>query len=372
MHQWIWQHVDWPKFFWDDSKTNPFLTQARFIQGKLLGMVQAFNSDIQTEISTQALADEMITTSAIEGELLDRDSVRSSIAHRLGLVNAGISAKFDRYIEGLLNVLLDATNNYNVPLTQTRLKAWHAALFPTGYSGIKKISVGEFRGEGAMEIISGRPGKITVHYVAPPKKGLDKKIKKFLQWINADSEMDGIIKSSIAHLWFEILHPFDDGNGRIGRAIIEMLLAKDEKLSVRYYSLSNQILSQRKSYYQILEKITKGDLDITAWIKWFLKCYINAIEKTIHTVNTITRKARYWQKHVETELNQRQRKVLNRMLEVRPDEFIGGITTKKYMHLTRASRATAYRELTDLVNKECLKPLGGKGRSSAYTIDFPS
>lgn len=374
MTQWIWQTPTWPKMTWDDKKLSSLLGQARFIQGKLLGLVQTLNLDTKEQISSHILVDEMMTTSAIEGAILDRDSVRSSIANRLGLTNAGISKAPDRYVEGLLDMMLDATNHYTKPLTLERLYAWHAALFPTGYSGLQKILIGQLRGEGPMQIISGRPGKQTIHFEAPPRKGLEKQVKEFLKWFNQENSanpVDGIIKAAIAHIWFETLHPFDDGNGRIGRGIIDMALAQDEKLSERYYSLSAQIMSQRKSYYKILEKTTRDSCNITAWLEWFLDCFIKAIEQSLKTIDKISLKSQFWQQHVETMLNDRQRKVLNRMLDEGTEGFIGGMTTRKYMSLTHTSRATAYRELNDLVGKGCLKLLSGKGRSSAYQICWP-
>lgn len=378
MHQWIWQQADWPKLVWDESKLSSLLGQARFTQGKLLGVTQAFHADIQTQIGARLLTDEMITTSAIEGVQLDRESVRSSIVHRLGISNAGINASPDRYVEGLLDMMLDATEHYAEPLTLKRLYGWHAALFPTGYSGMKKINVGRLRGEGLMQIVSGRADKPTLHYVAPPREGLEKQIKCYLEWFNGKRkvmavthQVDGLIRAAIAHLWFEILHPFDDGNGRLGRAIVDMALAQDEQLHVRYYSLSAQIMSERKGYYAILEKTTRGDLDITSWIEWFLHCYISAIERSLEIIRVISLKNYFWQQHAETTLNERQRKVLNRMLDAGVEGFVGGMTTRKYMNLTRTSRATAYRELKDLVTKGCFEPLPGEGRSSAYQICWP-
>lgn len=372
MTQWIWQRPEWPNFIWDETKTTPKLAEARLVQGRLLGLAQGFNQSIRDELSSQALTDEMITTSAIEGETLDRDSVRSSIAYRLGLKTAGIDAKPDRYVEGLLDIMLDATGNYQESLTLERLKGWQAALFPTGYSGIQKINVGELREEGEMQIISGRPGKTKVHFVAPPCEGLKKELDGFIKWfnkkINHKHSLDGIIRSAIAHLWFEILHPFDDGNGRIGRAIIDMALAQDEKCAVRFFSLSKQIMSERKGYYAILEKTTKGNLDITCWLVWFLDCYQNAIITSLNDIDNITEKSKFWQRHSQTNLNDRQRKVLNKLLDAGKKGFVGGMTTRKYVSICKVSRATAYRELIDLVEKDCLKPLSKKGRSAAYEI----
>jgi len=314
------------------------------------------------------LTEQALDTSAIEGEHLNRDSVRSSIANRLGLKQAGISKPPDRYIEGLLDMLLDATENYDKALTLERLYGWHAALFPTGYSGIRKITVASLRQAGPMQIVSGRPGKTKVHYEAPPSEIVNHEMKLFLQWFNTENNMDGLVRAGMAHLWFELLHPFEDGSGRLGRAIIDLVLARDERQSSRYYSLSSAIMQDRKNYYFSLEKSCRGDLDITAWLIWFLNCFKNAIEHAISVINDISFKSRFWEQHATTELNTRQIKVLNRLLDAGKNGFIGGMTTRKYMQLTKTSRATAYRELSNLVCKKCLKPIVKKGRSAAYEI----
>ncbi len=371
MHQWIWQHKDWPNFYWDEKEISSYLASARLTQGKLLGIIQTIHQKTVEQMDAIVLTEQAIGTSAIEGEILNRDSVRSSIANRLGLKQAGISGAPDRYVEGLLDMLLDATENYQQPLTLERLFGWHAALFPTGYSGIQKIAVASLRQAGPMQIVSGRPGKTKVHYEAPPQKSVKKEMDAFLIWLNAKSDMDGLLRAGMAHLWFELIHPFDDGNGRIGRAIIDLALAQDEQQPTRYYSLSSAIMQDRKNYYANLEKICRGDTDITTWLVWFLTCIKSSIHHAIEIVNDINLKSRFWEKHATTILNTRQTKILNRLLDAGKDKFIGGMTTRKYCQLTKTSRATAYRELSDLVQKKCLKAIAKKGRSAAYEINWP-
>lgn len=371
MTHWIWEEAGFPNFIFNNQSVSVSLGKARQRQGQLLALINAIDSDNSTQLAYDVLSEEMIATSAIEGEVLNRDSVRSSIANRLNIETGGISHKQDRHIEGLLDIMLDATLNYSQPLTLERLCSWHAALFPIGYSGIKKIDVATLRGNEQMKIISGYPGKEKVHYIAPPGEALPKQVNDFLEWFNADEskqQTDGLLRAAITHLWFEILHPFDDGNGRIGRALIELVLAEDEQNEKRYYSLSKKILKQRKDYYRVLESTSRGTIDITEWIIWFLDCFISAIDDSIDLIDVVLEKMRFWQAHIETPLNERQRKVLNRMLQDGIRGFEGGITTKKYMHITKTSRATAYRELHDLVKKKCLSKLPAKGRSSAYEI----
>ncbi len=370
MTHWIWQYKDWPNFYWDEKLLSSELARARLAQGKLLGIAQTINKRAAEQMNATLLAEQALDTSAIEGEYLNRDSVRSSIANRLGLKQAGIDKPRDRYVEGLLDMLLDATENYDKPLTVQRLCGWHAALFPTGYSGIRKITVGSLRRIDSIQIVSGRPGKIKVHYEAPTSRVIEKEIKQFLSWFNTQDHTDSLLRSGIAHLWFELLHPFEDGNGRIGRAIIDLVLAKDEKQSLRYYSLSSAIMRDRKNYYACLEKSCRGNLDITSWLIWFLHCFQSAIRQSLSVINDINLKSRFWEHYGTTVLNKRQIKVLNHLLDTGKNGFIGGMTTRKYSQLTKTSRATAYRELSDLVRKKCLKPLEKKGRSAAYEINW--
>ena len=365
---WIWQQPNWPKFVWDaDELSNP-LAQARLAQGKLHGVAHILNADLSSEALTSILIQDGITTSAIEGERLHLDAVRSSVANQLGLPNVGLP-KPDRAIDGLVEVLLDATQKHNQPLTLQRLCNWHGALFPTGYSGLREIRVGQMRGAEPMRVVSGRIGHETVHFEAPPYEQIDTEMSRFIDWFNSDDSqtLDGLIRAGVAHLWFITIHPFEDGNGRIARAITDMALAQDERLTMRLFSLSAQILAVREAYYDILESTQKGEMDITAWLKWFLTQIQNAVELAQLTVANTLNKAKFWMTHQTKPLNERQRKVLNRMLDAR-DGFEGGMNTRKYMSLTKTSRATAYRELAQMVEWGCLQANEKGGRSSGYLI----
>ncbi len=367
MTQWAWQHQNWPDFYWNEQQVSPHLASARLIQGKLLGIVQGINQQAEQTIQSLLLTEEALETSAIEGQILSRDSVYSSISNRLGLERAGMNKPPDRYIEGLLDLLLDATQHHQTALTSGRLHSWQAGLFPTGYSGIRKIAVGKWR-ENDVQIVSGQPGKTRVHYQGPPAHLIENEIDIFLNWFNKPPKIDGLLRAAIAHLWFELLHPFEDGNGRIGRAIIDLSLAQDEQQSQRYYSLSSAIMQEKKQYYTYLEKSCCGNLDISDWLIWFLGCFKHAIENTMNLLQGIQLKNQFWLNHTDTPLNNRQKKVLNRLLDTGKKGFIGGMTTRKYQQLTKTSRATAYRELSDLVKKKCLTPITKTGRSAAYEI----
>ena len=365
---WIWQQPNWPKFVWDaDELSNP-LAQARLAQGKLHGVAHILNADLSSEALTSILIQDGITTSAIEGERLHVDAVRSSVANQLGLPNVGLP-KPDRAIDGLVEVLLDATQKHNQPLTLQRLCNWHGALFPTGYSGLREIRVGQMRGAEPMRVVSGRIGHETVHFEAPPYEQIDTEMSRFIDWFNSDDSqtLDGLIRAGVAHLWFITIHPFEDGNGRIARAITDMALAQDERLTMRLFSLSAQILAVREAYYDILESTQKGEMDITAWLKWFLTQIQNAVELAQLTVANTLNKAKFWMTHQTKPLNERQRKVLNRMLDSK-DGFEGGMNTRKYMNLTKTSRATAYRELAQMVEWGCLQANEKGGRSSGYVL----
>ena len=365
---WIWQQPDWPKFVWDANEISNPLAQARLAQGKLQGIAQVLNADLSSEALASILIQDGITTSAIEGERLHIDAVRSSVANQLGLPNVGLP-KPDRAIDGLVEVLLDATQKHNQPLTLQRLCNWHGALFPTGYSGLREIRVGQMRGAEPMRVVSGRIGHETVHFEAPPYGQLDLEMNRFIDWFNSDDskKLDGLIRAGVAHLWFITIHPFEDGNGRIARAITDMALAQDERLTMRLFSLSAQILAVREAYYNILESTQKGEMDITAWLKWFLTQIQNAVELAQLTVANTLNKAKFWMTHQTKPLNERQRKALNRMLDAK-DGFEGGMNTRKYMSLTKTSRATAYRELAQMVEWGCLQANEKGGRSSGYLI----
>jgi Fic family protein len=346
----------------------PALARARFAQGKVLGAARLLDASLTLDAVAAILVEDGLTTSAIEGERLDPLAVRSSVARHLGLSSAGLP-KPPRAVDGLIEVLLDATHNFAAPLSVKRLCAWQASLFPTGYSGLHPIRTGALRGNAPMEVVSGRIGHERVHFVAPPRQGLKRELDGFLAWFNGPlGELDGLIRAGLAHLWFITLHPFEDGNGRLARAITDMALSQDEQQPMRFFSLSAQILRERESYYAVLESTQRGGVDVTAWLEWFLAQVHAAASTAETTVANTMAKARFWLRHQSSNLNERQRKALNRLLDAGPDGFEGGINTRKYMSLTKASRATAYRELAALVAMGCIAPTGQGGRSSAYVI----
>ena len=341
------------------------------MQGELVSLYALLDSPQDlTATQVEVLTIEGLTTSAIEGEALDPNAVRSSIARRLGLPVAGLPPA-PRAVDGLVEVLLDATQHYEQELTLERLCAWQAALFPAGRSGLREIRVGDLRGDDPMRIVSGPIGNEKVHYEAPPRDRLEDEMRAFLEWFNhPPPDLDGLIRAGIAHVWLEILHPFEDGNGRVGRALLDMALAQDERRSIRLYSLSARFNEQRDEYYAVLERTSSGGLDITPWLEWFLRQLEAAIRASRDTVEKVLMKARFWMRHAQTELNERQRKALNRMLEAGREGFKGGMTNRKYASLTRASPATAQRDLADLVAKGCLVA-SGKGRSVHYELVLP-
>jgi len=367
----VWQNENWAEFTWDsDSLINP-LGQARIHQGRLLSKVDALGLKFSSEARAEILIEETVKTAAIEGQVLNRDSVRSSVAKRLGLPAAGLPAA-NRSTDGLVDVLLDATANYNHPLTTERLMAWQAALFPTGYSGLRKILAGQWRGPEPMQVVSGPVGREKVHFEAPPSDRLDREIKDFLQWWERGSKkIEGLLRAAIAHFRFVTIHPFEDGNGRIARALTDMALAQDEKLGSRFYSLSTRIMAERDEYYRVLEICQKGDGDITGWLVWFLECFERAVEHSETLISAVLTKARFWQRHGQTLFNERQRKVVNRLLDAGPDGFKGGLTTRKYVSMAKVSRATAFREISALVERQVLRQNPGRGRNVSYDIVWP-
>jgi Fic family protein len=362
----IWQSAAWPDFKWDSSRLLVLLGECRKRQGMLLAKISALGFSGEQDTHANMLYEEAMTTSAIEGERLNPSEVRSSIARKLGLPSAGMSA--DRHTDGLIDILLDASKNHSEPLTRKRLFAWHAALFPAGYSGLRKIRVGHWRGPEPMQVVSGRIGRETIHYEAMPFNRVDSEIKQFIKWWHSIQKMDGIIRAGIAHFWFVTIHPFEDGNGRIARALTDMALARDDGHEQRYYSLSSQINSEKGAYYKALEQSQKGGADITDWLIWFLSCYCRSIESAEKIIGAVLAKADFWRRHADTDISARQRKVINKLLDAGKGDFLGGLTNRKYASITRVSRATATRELQYLLEVGILTRNPGKGRSVSYDL----
>lgn len=370
MARWIWEQSRWPQWRWQAAALGPALARARLAQGRILGALGMLSARDLLQAEADVLVQDSLTTSAIEGEALDHRAVRSSVARQLGLSTAG-SPKPPRHVDGLVEALLDATQGYQKPLTRGRLFRWHRALFPTGQSGLAPIRTGKFRGPAPMEVVSGPMGREKVHFVAPPAGRLAQETGAFLAWFNhPPPELDGLVRAGVAHLWFVTLHPFEDGNGRLARAITDMALAQDEQEPMRLFSLSAQIERQRRHYYDVLEATQRGGLDITPWLVWFLQQVAAACDLAQGTVARCLARARFWLRFGSVDLNENQRKVLSRLLEAGPDGFEGGLTNRKYMGLTKTSRATAYRELADLVAKGCVVPTGAGGRSASYVLDW--
>ena len=367
MHQWIWQRNGWPDFTWDERVLSPLLSRARKQQGRLLGAARLLDRTLSLEAQAQILTEDSFNTSAIEGERLDLDSIRSSVARHLGLPTAGLPHPV-RSVDGLVEVLLDATQAYATPLSKSRLCRWQAALFPTGQSGLFAVRTGKLRGDDPMRVVSGAAGREKIHFEAPPRDVLEHELKGFVAWFNAPPhDMDGLLRAGLAHLWFVTLHPFEDGNGRLARALTDMAICQDEQRPVRLFSLSAQIMRGRTAYYHVLEQTQRGNLDVTSWLAWFLEQVNCACESAEATVGKVLDKARFWLRHQHRALSERQRKVLNRLLDAGTDGFEGGMNTRKYVSLAKVSRATAYRELADLVEKNCLIQTGA-GRSVSYLI----
>ncbi len=368
--KYIWEQKNWPHFKWQSDRLLNSLSRARFAQGNLLSKTHSMGVTLNRESRAEILIEETVKTAAIEGISLNTESVRSSVAGKLGLPTAGLK-KPDKNADGLIDILLDATVHHRKALTAKRLKSWQAALFPTGYSGLKKIRVGKWRGNTAMRVVSGPIGREKVHFKAPPGNQIVYEIKNFINWwMKQSKDTDGLLRAGIAHFYFVTIHPFEDGNGRIARALTDMALAQDENLPQRYYSLSGRIMSDRKAYYEILEQSQKSSLDITSWLLWFLKCYLRAVEDSEITIAKVLQKSVFWQKHAQTGLNKHQQKVINRLLDAGRGGFEGGLTTRKYVSMTRTSRATAYRDISDLVTKKILTRRNAGGRSISYDLIF--
>ena len=365
MSPYIHELPEWPAFRWDSARLAGPLAALRHRQGRLIGRMENLGFSLRAEATLQTLTTEIIKSSEIEGEMLDHDSVRSSIARRLGM-DIGALAPADRNVEGVVEMMLDATQNYSAPLTAARLFGWHAALFPTGYSGMHKITVARWRDDsrGPMQVVSGPIGRERAHFEAPAAARLDREMSAFLQWFETEDATDPVLRAGLAHLWFVTIHPFDDGNGRIARAIAEMALARSEKSPQRFYSMSAQIRIERNTYYDWLEKTQETGLDITLWLEWFLACLDRAFDHTEITLGSVLRKARFWEIHAHKSFNDRQRLMLNKLL----DGFAGNLTSSKWAQLAKCSQDTALRDILDLIEQGSLMKDPGGGRSTSYSL----
>ncbi len=361
----IWQEGDWPGWRYDVAAVAAPLAAVHRAQGHLLGRMSEFGVAQRDEASVRTFTADVLKTSEIEGEQLNPDTVRSSVARRLG-VDVGGLAPVDRDVEGVVEMVLDATRNYASPLSRERLWAWHAALFPTGRSGLHEIQVGSWRDDhaGPMQVVSGRYGKERVHYEAPPAARVDSEMETFLQWFNCGTGEDPVLRAGLAHLWCVTVHPFDDGNGRIARAVGDMALARAERSSERYYSLSAQVQRDRKTYYDLLERTQSGSMDVTAWLLWFLSCLSSALEQAESVLNEVVAKARFWQRWAGVSLNERQIKLLNRLL----DGFEGTLSSGKWATIAKCSPDTALRDITALLELRVLKKSESGGRSTGYRL----
>lgn len=365
MAKYIYEHKNWTDFSWQDRAINAIFGEVRLMQGKIIGQMNTLGFSAKEEATLTTLTLDVVKSSEIEGEFLNYDQVRSSIARRLGIKTAGLVAS-SRHIEGVVEMMLDATQRYTLPLTEERLCGWQAALFPTGYSGPYLIEVGRYR-TGEMQIVSGAMGKEKVHFEAVKPDLVNVEMDKFLEWFNNENSLDLVLKAAIAHFWFIIIHPFDDGNGRIGRAITDMLLARAEGSGERFYSMSSQILAERKRYYEVLQKVQHSSGDITEWLNWFLHCLKNAMLSTENTTQKILRKAEFWKIHEDTPINERQRLILNKLF----DDFEGKLQTSKWAKMVKTSTDTALRDIKDLVEKGILKQTNEGGRNANYELtDF--
>ena len=363
--RYIWQQSNWPNLTYDQKRLAPLLAQVHLAQGHLLGRMHDLGLDLRDLATLCVLTEDVLKTSEIEGEKLNPDSVRSSIARRLG-VDIGALAPTDRQVDGVVDMVLDATQLHHQPLTAERLFGWHAALFPTGYSSLTKIRVGHWRddAQGPMQVVSGPMYRQKVHYEAPPAYLLDAEMGSFLNWFNLDQQDDPVVKAGLAHLWFVTIHPFEDGNGRIARAVADMAFARAERSAQRYYSLSAQMLRERKDYYDRLESTQKGDMDVTAWLEWFLGCLLRAILGAEETLAAVLAKARFWQQWAGTPLNDRQIKLLNKLL----DGLDGKLTSSKWAAIAKCSQDTALRDITELSERGVLKKSEASGRSTSYEL----
>jgi Fic family protein len=369
--RWIWQQPDWPQFHWQADALASSLRACQQAQGRLLGMTGAIAGDAQAQGELDTLLQNIITSSAIEGETLNVASVRSSLARRLG-VAADEGARITPRSEGLAELMLDATQRYDVPLDKSRLLEWHAWLFPQQDTLLTHtIRVGSLRGDEPMQVVSGRIDRPTVHFQAPPREGLEAQLDAFLDWFNrsrGDATLDPLLRAGMAHFWFVTLHPFDDGNGRLTRAITDLALAQAEHHAIRFHTMSASILADRVGYYRVLESSQKAGLDITEWLHWFLTTLLNSLQEALQRIDRVLAKARFWQQHQHHGLLAEQIKVLNRLLDGGERGFEHGISAAKYQAVAKVSKATATRHLADLLDKGCIERLPGGGRSTRYQI----
>jgi Fic family protein len=361
----IHEKSDWTLFTWNEKKVLKELADTRNLQGRLLGRMESLGFGVQSKAVLDTLTLEIVKSSEIEGEILNSDQVRSSIAKRLGIEIAG-AVESERHIDGVVEMMLNATHNFEDALTKDRLLGWHSALFPTGYSGMYKITVADWRKDlsGPMQVVSGALGKEKVHFEAPHSDRIEFEMKRFLAWLENETDIDPVLKAAIAHLWFVTIHPFDDGNGRITRAITEMLLARSDNSVKRFYSMSAQLRLERKKYYEILERTQKRSNDLTEWILWFLECLKNSFILTLELLSQTLEKAEFWKIHSSTILNKRQHKMLNKLL----DGFEGKLTTSKWAKICKCSQDTALRDIQDLIKKDILQKEASGGRSTNYEL----
>ncbi|WP_339535882.1 Fic family protein [Pseudomonas hunanensis] len=369
---WIWQQSNWPHFTWQAEPLAQLLRACNQAQGRLLGMLGAVGSDTEAQSSLDALLQNIVTSSAIEGEQLNVGSVRSSLARRLGINEEGRTTARS---EGLAALLLNAIRAHQQPLDLERLYGWHCWLFPSGdHLLARPLRIGTLRGEEPMQVVSGRVDRPTVHFEAPPRAGLETQLAEFLAWFESsrsDASLDPLLRAGIAHFWFVTLHPFDDGNGRLTRAITDLALAQGEQQAIRFYAMSASILNDRAGYYRILEASQKSTLDITAWLQWFLGILLKSLEQALARIDRVLAKARFWQAHRTDSLSPDQIKVLNRLLDGGEKGFEAGISAAQYQSVAQVSKATATRHLSDLLEKGCLRRLAGGGRSTRYQINQP-
>ena len=361
----IHEQSDWPRLHWNDEALAALLADVRHRQGRLIGRMEALGFDLQREAVLGTLVEDVVKSSDIEGERLDAGQVRSSVARRLGM-DAGGVGRADRNVEGVVEMMLDATRRYEAPLTAERLFDWHASLFPTGRSGMRRITVGAWRRSDSdpMQVVSGPAGRERVHFEAPAAAGLGAEMKAFLEWFEAPAEVDPVVQAGLAHLWFVTIHPFDDGNGRIARAVADMALARSEGSSQRFYSMSSQIRTERNAYYEVLERTQRGTTDVTEWMGWFLACLGRSIDNATTALAGVLAKARFRQRAAGLSLNDRQRLVLNRLL----DGFEGKLTTSKWAKLAKCSQDTALRDIAFLIDRGVLVRNPGGGRSTSYDL----